>query len=139
MTSVCIAMASENTTGSTAPAWSKRSYGAVGKRYVLIILSEDDHKHPDAVERRQPIELTEELKDKLENQGVPREDYDDLSLIKTRYSLDKRKTMYGVEMSEPGGETITKSRVLKRISTLMSTCTDSGDGGGGKYRYYNLL
>ena len=96
---------------------------------LLLIISKDELSHPDVVQRRLAIQLTEEAREKLENQGIPREQQgDDLTIMKARYSLDKRHTVYGVEMSQPGGEKLTKESVLKHIATFMN----NNDSEGGK-------
>ena len=113
--------------------WSDRSgkvaYGAGGNRDVLIIVSEDV-SGPDVVQRRAAIELTEEQREELESQGIAREDQsDDLSMVQARYSLDKRYTITGVEMTSPGGERLTRERVLKQINILCN----SNQRPGGNY------
>ena len=63
---------------------------------MLIIVSEDPMNHPDVVERRPATELTEETRRKLENQGIPREEQnDDLTIVKARYGLDKKRNIHG--------------------------------------------
>ena len=122
-------------TSDESVEWSVRSgkitYGAGGPRDVLIIVSEGDvSPHPDVVRRRAAIELTEEVRGKLENQGIPRHlQQDDLALVKARYGLDKRCTLHSVEMSQPGGERLTRDRVLKQIAVLMNNY-DVRRGGG---------
>ena len=121
-------------TGSAGPEWSSRSgkieYAAGGNRDVLFIVSEDDLAHPDVVQRRPAIELTQEVREKLEDQGITKEDQgDDLTIMKARYSLDKKRTVHGVEVSQPGGEKLTKESVLKHITTLMNNHDDKGGGG----------
>ena len=122
-----------NMAGSVSPVWSnnsgKAAYGAAGHRDVLIIVSEDGLPDPDVVKRRPAIELTEEERGKLENQGIPREDQcDDLSIVKSRYHLDKRRTVIGVEMGQPGGEGLTRESVFKHIATLMNNYDSNGGG-----------
>ena len=51
----------------------KTGYVASGNRDVLIIVSEEPLDHPDVVERRPAIQLTEEVREKLKHQGIPRE------------------------------------------------------------------
>ena len=66
----------------------KTFYGASGNRDVLIILSEEPLDHPDVVESRPAIQLTEEVRGKLEHQGIPREEQcDDLTIVKARYDV----------------------------------------------------
>ena len=119
--------------GSVSPVWSNNSgkvaYGAAGHRDVLIIVSEDGLPEPDVVRRGKAIELTEEVRRKLENQGIPREDQcDDLSIVKARYGLDKRRTLIGVEIGQPGGEGLTRESVFKHITTLMNNYDSNGGG-----------
>ena len=71
------------------PEWTnlsgKVAYGVGGKRDVLLIVSEDDLSHPDVVPRRPAIELTQQLREKLENQGIARDQQtDDLTIAKAR-------------------------------------------------------
>ena len=98
---------------------------------MLIIVSEGDvSPHPDVVRRRAAIELTEEVRGKLENQGIPRnQQQDDLAIVKARYGLDKEHIIYDVELSQPGGERLTRERVLKQIAVLMNNYDDRRGGG----------
>ena len=130
---------------ATSVEWSdisgKISYGATGPRDVLIIVSEGDvSPHPDVVRRRAAIELTEEVRGKLENQGIPRhQQQDDLAIVKARYGLDtSRSTLHSVEMSQPGGERLTRERVLKQIAVLMNNY-DNRRGGGMFITAYTVL
>ena len=96
-----------------------------------MILSEcESHPNPDVVQRRAASELTEEWRGKLENQGIAREDqHDDLSIVKARYILShKRYTIAGVEINSPGGERLTRDRVLKKIQTVMNNCDNTRGG-----------
>ena len=120
---------------ATGVTWSdnsgKSSYVADSANFeVLMIVSEcESHPNPDVVQRRAASELTEEWRGKLENQGIARVDqHDDLSLIKARYILAHKKyTISGVEMSNPGGEGLTRDRVLKKIRAVMNC--DNTRGG----------
>ena len=117
--------------GETVSKWSDSSgkyvYAATGSYQVLFIVSEDeDVSHPDVVRRGPAIELTEEVRGKLENQGISgQHQQDDLSILKARYTLDKTP-IAGVERSQDGGPKLTKKAVLARIATLMASCEDSG-------------
>ncbi len=94
---------------------------------MLIISSEGPLGHPDVVGRRPAIELTEEMREKLENQGIPREKQcDDLTIVKARHSLDKECTICGVEMSTPDGEQLTRRDMLIQIARLMKDCDNDG-------------
>ena len=84
--------------------------------------------HPDAVPRRPAIELTEELKMDLEDQGIAREEQcDDLTVMKARYRLEKKVTIAGMEQSKVG-EMLSKECVLKKVAILMKECDDTGRG-----------
>ena len=134
---ICIAMniisfVYHKMAAEVGPKWTNLSgkvvYGALSASDVLIIVSEDV-SGPDVVQRRAAIELTEEQRGKLENQGIAREDqHDDLSIVKARYSLDKNLQVAGVEMSGPGGERLTREVVLKKINTLMNNCEPKKGG-----------
>ena len=74
------------------PEWSNRSgkvtYGASGKRDVLLIVPDNNLSQPDVVPRRPAIE---QLGEKLENQGIARDQQqDDLTIMKARYGLHKK-------------------------------------------------
>ena len=119
--------------GRAVSNWSDSSgkyvYAATGSYQVLFIVSEGDvSPHPDVVRRRAAIELTEEVRGKLENQGISRDQQqDDLAIVKARYGLDQTPIM-GVEMSQEGEPALTRDRVLARIATLMANYKDSGGG-----------
>ena len=114
------------------PEWTdlseKVNYGADSASDVLIIVSEDI-SGPDVVQRRAAIELTEERRGKLENQGIAREDqHDDLSIVKARYSLDENRQVAAMEMSGPGGERLTREVVFKKVNTFMNNCVPKKGG-----------
>ncbi len=94
---------------------------------MLIISSEGPLGHPDVVGRRPAMELTEKVREKLENQGIPREKQcDDLTIVKVRYIIDKRLTIRGVEMRMPDGEQLTRRDMLIQIARLMKDCDNDG-------------
>jgi len=103
------------------PVWEvfKGRYSAGGDRNVLIVTSigEVNIDSPDVVPRS-AVELTEDNRRKLTNQGVPEECCDDLSIIKARINLDKTYHLVGTEVSEPGNE-LSRSYILGRIADLM--------------------
>ena len=103
------------------PVWEvfKGRYSAGGDRNVLIVASigEVNIDSPDVVPRS-AVELTEDNRRKLTNQGVPEECCDDLSIIKARINLDKTYHLVGTEVSEPGNE-LSRSYILGRIADLM--------------------
>ena len=110
----------------------KTSYGASAICDVLIIASESvSQPSPDVVKRRPSKELTEELRVKLENQGiVAREDQkDDLSLVKARFLLShSRYTITGVEVNDPMKGRLTSDVVMKKIMAVMNNCADTRGG-----------
>ena len=100
----------------------KTTYGAAGNRDALIIVSEDGVSHPDVVKRRPAIVLTEEVRGKLENQGISKEhQQDDHSIVRARHKLDQRH-----EMGQARGEMHTRESVHKCIATLMNNCNTEG-------------
>ena len=122
---------------NTGPEWStlsgKVAYEAVGKRDVLLIVSEDDLSHPDVVPRRPAIELTQQLRERLENQGIARDQQtDDITIMRARHDLTNASRSIEVEISQPGRERVTRESVLKHITTLMKNHDDRA-GGGKKY------
>ena len=122
----------------------KAEYGATGVRDVLLIVSEDDLSHPDVVPRRPAIELTQQLREKTENQGIARDQQaDDLTIMKARYSLQKGRTVVGVEKSGPsgvlGGKKVTRESVLKHITTLMDNSAGGKDYNIGGIIQYKII
>ena len=120
------------------PEWSNRSgkvtYRASGKRDVLLIVPDNNLSQPDVVPRRPAIELTKQLGEKLENQGIARDQQeDDLTIMKARYGLHKDYQVQEVLTSEPGGERLTRERVLKHITSYINNHEDRA--GGGKKDY----
>ena len=110
--------------------WSTHSgkyrYGATCERDVLFIVSDSLSRNPDVVPRRSRGERTEDERRKLENQGVPRDSHhDDLSIMKTRYNLDKYCAVVGVESGDSGRE-LTCEDVKKQIASLMNNTDKEG-------------
>ena len=106
---------SHQKTASTddGPVWSDLSGKTVtkllAKEMYCLIVSEDYLSHPDVVPRRPAIELTHQLREKLENQGIARDQQtDDLTIMKARYGLTNDCRSIEVEMSQPGGERVTR-------------------------------
>lgn len=113
--------------------WTNRSgktnYAVGGPRNVLLIVADDDLSKPDVVQRRPSIEMTEELRKELEDQGIAREDQcDDMTIFKARYILDERHTITEIEAHG------TRDSALKNIATLMKNTLmkkhDDEEGGG---------
>ena len=116
------------------PEWTnlsgKVTYSARGKRDVLLIVPNNDLSDPDVVPRRPAIELTQQLREKLENQGIARDQQtDDLTIMKARYGLDKNRRLQEVQTSQPGGKSVTRESVLKQITSLMNNHEDRAGGG----------
>ena len=111
----------------------KVSYEAGPSKEVMIIVSDGDvSPHPDVVRRRPAIELTEDVMETLENQGIQTKtdelEMNDLPIVKARYTLDRKRTLKSVEISQPGVGGLTRERVLKQIVALMNN-NDNKRGG----------
>ena len=110
------------------PVWEnfKGHYSAGGDRDVLVVASigEVNFDSPDVVPRS-AVELTEENRRKLTNQGIPEECCDDLSIVKARINLDKKCHLVGMEVSEPGHD-LSRSYILGRIEDLMKRSNKPG-------------
>lgn len=109
----------------------KAAYGASVICDVLIIVSESvAHPNSEVVQRRPARELTEEWREKLDNQGIAREHHqDELSIVKARFGLSQsRYTIAGVEVSHPGRQTLTSDMVLKKIRAVMNNCENTRGG-----------
>ena len=82
------------------------------------------------VPRRPAIELTQQLREKLENQGIARDQQtDDLTIMKARCGLNKDRPVQDVLASQPGGERVTRESVLKQISAFINNHEDRAGGG----------
>jgi len=97
---------------------------AGGGRNVLIVGSDVPLPHRDAVSGCK-MELTEDDRRRLTNQGISESCGDDLSIIRARSSLDKDCDLVGVEVSEPEKE-LSRDYVLKQIASLMNNATKPG-------------
>lgn len=110
------------------PFWKSTgtaAYGAAGGRDILLISSEAPLCSPDAVPRCR-VELTEDDRRRLINQGIPEHCFgDDLSIVRARLNLDKECCLSGVEVSKPGKE-LSRDYVLKQIASLMNNTTKPG-------------
>ena len=72
------------------------------------------------------MELTEDDRRRLINQGIPEHCFgDDLSIVRARWNLDKECCLSGVEVSKPGKE-LSRNYVLKQIASLMNNTTKPG-------------
>ena len=115
---------------SPNPTWDthsgKYSYGASGQAEVLLIVPNLSDPSPEVVQRRPQEELSEDEQRKLENQGVARDyHYDDLSIMKARFSLDKEKCVNEVLT----GDSLTCELVKKQITRLMNNTNTNTVGG----------
>jgi len=98
---------------------------AGGGRDVLIIGSDVPLPHRDAVSRCN-VELTEDDRRRLTNQGIPESCCDDLSILCARYSLDRaNRDLVGVEVREPGKE-LSRDYVLNQIASVTNNTTKPG-------------
>ena len=115
---------------SKSSVWVRRKgigtvyLSAGGGRDVLVIGSDVPLPHRDAVSRCN-MELTEDDRRRLTNQGISESCCDDLSIIRARYSLDEDYDLVGVEVSELGKE-LSRDYVLKQIASLMNNTTKPG-------------
>ena len=123
------------------PVWEnfKGRYSAGGDRNVLIVASigEVNIDSPDVVPRS-AVELTEDSRRKLTNQGVPEECCDDLSIIKARINLDRALHLVSTEVSEPGNE-LSRSYILGRVEDLMQRNNKPGGEFMAKYSQFQIM
>ena len=118
---------------TVSTVWGNQSgrvaYGAVGRKDVLLIESEEGLSHRNVVPRRPAIELTEELRKDLEDQGIAREkQQDDITIMKARRHLNEYISTIKVVKSELG-KTLTKKDLLQEIAILMKMYDDEKGGG----------
>ncbi len=107
------------------PRNGKYSFGAMGTSEVLLITSNPTTQDDDVIPRRPGGELTDDDRQGLEHQGVPREcHHDDLSIMKARFSLDKDKTI--AEVLRDDGSPLTCEQVTKKITQLLNNTDTSG-------------
>ncbi len=111
-------------TGGSSPRNGKYSYGAMGTREVLLITSNPTTQDDDVVPRRPGGELTDDDRQRLEHQGVPRDSHhDDLSIMKARFSLDKDISI--AEVLRDDGS-LSCEQVTKKITQLLNNTDTSG-------------
>ena len=113
------------------PVWEvyHGSRVAGGNRDMLIIVSDGNSgaRIPDVVPRCE-IEVTEEDRRKLTNQGIPPECSDDLSIIRARIGLDSTKDQVKELRAEPGKE-LSRSYILEQVEDFLK----SSKKPGGEY------
>ena len=108
---------------------------------MLLIESEGEFgvNHPHMVPRRPAIELTEKEKLELQRQGIrPAEGdrgWNDLSLLKARYALDKERIVLEWDKKEE----VTKRNVLRKIWQMMTGCSDENKEGAGSKATVNCF
>lgn len=101
----------------------KHNYAAVGGRDILIIVSDNSSPNPDVVPRRSQGELKDNERNKLDNQGIPREcHHDDLSIMKARYGQHPKSHILGVA----SGRELTCEDVKKKIASLIRDTDKEG-------------
>ena len=111
------------------PVWEV-FYGicsAAGDRDVLIIFSDgnSESQSPDVVPRCE-IEINEEDRRKLTNQGIPPEcQSDDLSIIRARISLDSSQDLVKQLRAEPGKE-LGRGYILEQIQDFLKSSKKTG-------------
>ena len=101
--------------------------GANADRDVMIIasLGEYHNMNPDVVPRC-IVEITEDDRRKLTNQGIPEDCCDDLSIIRARISLDNTLDLVKELICEPGSEELSREDVLKCLKDFLQNTTKSG-------------
>ena len=101
----------------------KYAYSARGKVEVLFIVSTSSSPSPEVVPRRPQKLLSEDERKKREHQGVFRDGHhDDLSIMKARYGLDKKKSISEVLT----GDSLTCEQVTEKIVRLMNRTRAAG-------------
>ena len=100
------------------------TYGAYGGRQVLIIFSDVPLRVPEAVPRREG-RLTEEDREKLHSENVPRELEDEVAIVRKRYELDKAKKIFNVLESKPE-KLLSRSEAFGVIAALMNNIENDG-------------
>ncbi len=96
---------------------------ASGSRDVLIIVSSESLEEPDIVPRRKG-ELTKEDMDRLTNQGIPQEGWnDDAKLMEARYKKESERHKNVYIENDPASK---REHILDRIATLFSDTTQPG-------------
>lgn len=100
-------------------------YGPRGGRDVLLIVSDLPLPDPEAVARRSG-QLTEEDREKLENQGITCNCEEDWSISRERYRLMKDSSIVGIEKNKSGNP-LCRKVAMKAIERLLNN-TDN-DGG----------
>ena len=93
---------------------------------VLIILSDGNFgpESPDVVPRCE-IEITEEDRSRLTNQGIPPECSDDLSIIRARIGLDSTLDLVKELRAEPGKE-LSRSYILEQVEDFLKSVKKPG-------------
>ncbi len=115
-------------TGASSPTWGTRNgilnYAESGNREALLITSNLTMQDNDVIPRRLQEELTDEDRQKLEYQGIPRDcHHDDLSIMKARFSRDKERSIAEVLRNEGS---LTCELVNKKITQLLNNTDTSG-------------
>ena len=103
----------------------KKRFGAYGTRDILIIAQADDLCGPD-IEQRLNLELTDADKTRLQRLDIPLEKWhDDVSIMATRCTQDKKYTLLPIERTTPGN-LLTKQLVLLKIESYLKTTMKDG-------------
>ena len=109
------------------PVWEvfRGVCSAAGNRDVLIIVSvEKPGSQSFDVVPRCEIEITEEDRRKLTNQGIPPECLDDLSIVRARISLDSSLEL--VKELSDSGKQLSRSYVLEQIQDFLKCSKKPG-------------
>ena len=99
------------------------SCGSYGARDVLIIVSSESVEGPDIVPRKKG-ELAEKYEDRLANQGIPQECWqDDATLMEARYRKEHERLKNIYIENDPAHK---REHILNRISILFNNPTQPG-------------
>ena len=104
------------------------TYGAYGKRHVLIICSELGLRDPGRLEAvpRRSGRLTEEDKGKLKSEKVLLEPHDDeTAIVRKRYVLDSNKSVFKVLRSDKE-HFLSRQEAYDIIAALMNNTEHDG-------------
>ena len=99
---------------------------AAGDRDVLILASVEHSgsQSPDVVPRCE-IEITDEDRRRLTNQGIPPECSDDLSIVRARIGLDSSLDLVKELREEPGKE-LSRSYILEQVEDFFKSIKKPG-------------
>ena len=95
-----------------------------GDRNFFLLVSEGELNSPDVVPRCS-MDIRDEDRQRLENQGIPADCCDDRSIIKARVKLDCSLELVGEEFSNPEKE-LSRGYVLQQLEHVLGKCRKAG-------------